>query len=175
MGRTKWGREKKIIFVPDPGGMLHLPPSVFLFLEPNFWGRSRAPGLVLRCVLIVGALGRRCSPGSAGFPVLKWGGLPSLGFWVPNLWTSWPGQFRGLLWRGAWIHIEECCSDWATCCWNCNKVMCRERLSRSKRLINKFNSTGTFRRHFGQVSKKKKKKKIKETGVFVFVLEFLWD
>ena len=33
----------------------------------------------------------------------------------------------------------------------------RERLSRSKRLINKFNSTGTFRRHFGQVSKKKKK------------------
>ena len=123
MGRTKWGREKKIIFVPDPGGMLHLPPAVFLFLEPNFWGRSRAPDLVSRCVLIVGALGRWCSPGSAGFPVLKWGGLPSLGFWVPNLWTSWPGQFRGLLWRGAWIHIEECCSDWATCCWNCNKVM----------------------------------------------------
>ena len=33
----------------------------------------------------------------------------------------------------------------------------RERLFRCKRLINKFNSTGTFRRHFGQVSKKKKK------------------
>ena len=27
----------------------------------------------------------------------------------------------------------------------------RERLFRCKRLINKFNSTGTFRRHFGQV------------------------
>ena len=57
----------------------------------------------------------------------------------------------------------------------------RERLSRSKRVINRFNSTGTFRRHFGQVSLrpfsrkyfKKKKKIIKETGVFVFVLEFL--
>ena len=47
----------------------------------------------------------------------------------------------------------------------------RERLSRSKRLINKFNSTGTFRRHFGQVSKKKKI--IKETGFFVFLLDFL--
>ena len=34
----------------------------------------------------------------------------------------------------------------------------RERLSRSKRLINKFNSTGTFRRHLRQVSKKKLKK-----------------
>ena len=49
----------------------------------------------------------------------------------------------------------------------------RERLSRSKRLINKFNSTGTFRRHLRQVSKKKKIIIIKETGVFVFVLEFL--
>ena len=38
----------------------------------------------------------------------------------------------------------------------------RERLSRSKGLINKFNSTGTFRRHFGQVSKEKKKKKKKK-------------
>ena len=49
----------------------------------------------------------------------------------------------------------------------------RERLSRSKRLINKFNSTGTFKRHFGQFLKKKKKKIIKETGFFVFVLDFL--
>ena len=153
MGRTKWRREKKIIFLPDPGGVLHLPPAVILFLEPNLWGGSRAPGLVSRCVLLLGALGRWCSPGSAGFPVLNWGGLPSLGLWVPNLWASWPGQFRGLLWRGAWIHIVECCSDWATFCWNCNNRLCGphsrdswEIILKHQRLINKLNSTGTFRR-----------------------------
>ena len=37
------GRKKTILF-PDPGGVLHLPPAVILFLEPNLWGGSRAPG-----------------------------------------------------------------------------------------------------------------------------------
>ena len=46
MGRTKWGREKKIIFVPDPGGMLHLPPAVFLFWSPIF---GADPGLRVWC------------------------------------------------------------------------------------------------------------------------------
>ena len=87
------------------------------------------------------------------FWFLNWGGLPSLGLWVPNLWASWPGQFRGLLWRGAWIHIVECSSEWATFCWNCNNRLggphsrdSWEIILKHQRLINKLNSTGTFRR-----------------------------
>ena len=99
-------------------------------------------------------LGRWCSPGSAGFLVFELRGAAKPGgLWVPNLWASWPGQFRGLLWRGAWIHIVECSSEWATFCWNCNNRLggphsrdSWEIILKHQRLINKLNSTGTFRR-----------------------------
>ena len=161
MGRTKWGREKKIIFVPDPGGMLHLPPAVFLFLEPNFWGRSRAPGLVSRCVLIVGALGRWAVPFQRVFRFWNEGGCQAWDFGCRICGPAGRASFGACSGAGPEFILrnaavtEQLVAEIAT-------RLCgphsRERLFRCKRLINKFNSTGTFRRHLRQVSKKKKKK-----------------
>ena len=109
------------------------------------WIPGSGSGVAVRACLL--------SSRQRDFRFLNWGGLPSLELWMPNLWASWPGQFRGLLWRGAWIHIVECSSEWATFCWNCNNRLggphsrdSWEIILKHQRLINKLNSTGTFRR-----------------------------
>ena len=166
MGRTKWGREKKIIFVPDPGGMLHLPPAVFLFWSPIF---GADPGLRIWCrgaCLSWGLSAGGAVPVQRVFRFWNEGGCQAWDFGCRICGPAGRASFGACSGAGPEFILrnaavtEQLVAEIAT-------RLCgphsRERLFRCKRLINKFNSTGTFRRHFGQVSK------------VVFVLEFLWD
>ena len=147
MGRTKWGREKKIIFVPHPGGMLHLPPAVISFLEPNFLGQIPGSGSGVAVRAYLGGSRQVVQSRFSGiFRFWNEGGCQAWDFGCRICGPAGRASFGACSGAGPEFILrnaavtEQLVAEIAT-------RLCgphsRERLSRSKRLIHKFNSTGT--------------------------------